>query len=686
MIRREISVGYAVKSLRGEIDRGIWKKILEVFVAIWRIVVFSVKFCLAWLAAGFVDWIFGINAALFVLFILLGWLFLPGIWKLAVFTYGLLKKTKGILLGVSYPRIAEQYANVDARPMRGTNIAYVVGSRGQYYVDYGSEPNPHVLVVGSSSSGKTSTAKTFICRNYLKYGTRFLMIDWNGDNEVWAAECGAILWKVPENFKINMFRLNGMNPEQRASMVEDALLIAGRMTMLQATKVRNIALRAYLEGGEPTLDGIMETLNKDGRRNSLITYRLSAIWRVVGEEPESFWKSIFENNTVINLAGLNESEKAVVAYFLLQSICELFEKEDAGRKEKLLVVVDEAWQLLNSSTRLGIHESLAEKVVRVGRRYGFGIMTSTQQLDDVPESFINSSSLIFLHNYRQLQQNRLALSQFDLAYLGSAGQGECLVFDRLRSQNGQLHADYVKVRQLDIKEYAALKARSFAFEVPSYTEQSSMPQLPKTPVPTNTRKSPFRIPEGAPSPAEHAAMLAVYYCKDKSKSGLIGYIKEKGWIKSETTLYGYTAKPGALDGVVNAGFATKSRNTYSLTEEGLKWIDPEHILVNQSDKLGSEEHKRLLISTIHKLHERNMLVITSSIKHSPDLIAWPVHQKKRYLWDSRGVKGYEAQTSARKESIEQNYDKTRLSVVPISWISTNGKISDKIKELISSMN
>lgn len=42
------------------------------------------------------------------------------------------------------------------------------------------------------------------------------------------------------------------------------------------------------------------------------------------------------------------------------------------------------------------------------------------------------------------------------------------------------------------------------------------------------------------------------------------------------------------------------------------------------------------------------LVITSSIKHSPDLVVWPVHEKKKYLWNIGGVKGYGSQTSARE--------------------------------------
>ena len=684
MVGNEISVGDAVKGLRDQIEGSLLRKIWSGLGIVYRVFVLLAKVGILVVATGFVGWLMGLDAAAVVFYCGLAWLLIPRAWKAAKYLLGMRRERKGIAIGTSYRRVTEQYANVDAGPKRGTNVSFLSGTTGPYYVDYGSEPNPHVLVVGSSSSGKTSTAKSFICRNYLGYGTRFLMIDWTGDNEKWAGECGASLWKVPLNFKINMFRLNGMDPEQRASMVEDALLIAGRMTMLQATKIKNMALRSYMSGSEPTLDSITESLSREGRKNSLISYRLSAIWRVVGEEPDSFWSSIFTNNTVISLAGLNESEKAVVAYFLLQRICELFEREEPGKRERLLVVVDEAWQLLNSSSRLGVHESLAERVVRVGRRYGFGIVTSTQQLDDVPEPFINSSSLIFLHNYRQLHQNRMALNQFDLAYLSGADQGECLIFDRLRAQSGQVHPDYVKVRKMDAGEYAEMRSRSAAFEVPvsAAVQQESLPKLPG-PVTeqTRTRGQTFRIPDGAPSPAEHAALLAIYHSPDKTLAGVVGYVKERGWIKSNTTLYGYTAKPGVLDGVVSAGFATKSRDAYELTDQGLGWVDPEKILINQSDKLGSEEHKRLLIKTINKLHETNMLVVTSSVKHSPDLVAWPMHQKKRYLWDREGVKGYECQTSARKDSVKENLGKSEIWGVPVVWVAESNDMLDGIKRI-----
>ena len=67
---------------------------------------------------------------------------------------------------------------------------------------------------------------------------------------------------------------------------------------------------------------------------------------------------------------------------------------------------------------------------------------------------------------------------------------------------------------------------------------------------------------------------------------------------------------------MNAGFAAKEGSAYRLTEQGKRWVVPEYIMANQSDKLGSEEHKRLMAKTIEKLHEENMLAVTSSAKHA----------------------------------------------------------------------
>lgn len=170
----------------------------------------------------------------------------------------------------------------------------------------------------------------------------------------------------------------------------------------------------------------------------------------------------------------------------------------------------------------------------------------------------------------------------------------------------------------------------------------------------------------------------------KAKS--LRYIREKGWIASPSTLYGYGGKPGILESIENSGFAAASGNSYRLTEQGLKWVGPERILENQSDKLGSEQHKRLLVRTIENLHEGNMLVVTSSVKHSFDLIAWKPHPKKRYLWDKGSVKGYEAQTSARRDSIVENMDKGKIWSVPMVWVVDGNMTLEEIRKITGDAN
>ena len=115
---------------------------------------------------------------------------------------------QGILIGQSYRHFAES----------SNRSAVEVGEEAKTYVNYLAEPNPHVMMLGSTSSGKTTTMRSFISRVAVTDKVPFLVIDWNGENEVWAEEAGATLWKVPEHFKVNLFRLNGISKEGRASL------------------------------------------------------------------------------------------------------------------------------------------------------------------------------------------------------------------------------------------------------------------------------------------------------------------------------------------------------------------------------------------------------------------------------------------------------------------------------------
>ncbi|OJI08079.1 MAG: hypothetical protein BK997_01060 [Candidatus Micrarchaeum sp. ARMAN-1] len=599
-----------------------------------------------------------------------------------------------LLLGDSYARHVLEYANYDSGAgTRESKSAELKGEDGIFRVNLAGEPNQHVMIAGSSSSGKTTTLKALLGRARLAYGIPFLAIDWQGELEGFAGDTGASLWKVPESFRLNMFRLNGMDPAQRASMVEDGLMLALHLTQLQATKAKDAAMRLYAEGREPDLESLWQELSKR-RENYLIGYRLKAVERVMGEEPDEFWSGITERSNIVSLAGLNDNEKSLVTYFILQRVCELFEKGSIGSKPRLLVAIDEAWQLLSKQQQFmkmpTAHEFLAEKIVRLGRKYGFGIITSTQQLEDLPKAFVNSSSVVVLHSYRQQwKDNVMSLNALDIEYAKSASQGECLVFDRLRAQHGQTWLDYVKVKPLTDEEMEALKERASAYKPPVLEQADSRISIDRVRSATDSvtyGAHKLKLPRGAPSPTEHAALLAILANEGSDKAGLVGYVKGKGWIGSDATIYGYKGKAGIFEKAVSIGFAAEKGGRYNLTEQGRAWVDPERIIMGQSDKIGSEEHKRLLVKTIDKLHESNMLVVSPREKHSFDLVAWPVNARKRYLWDLRGAKGYEAQTSARKDSIEENMNKSSIWGVPVVWVVENEDLLKELKEVTKDYN
>ena len=594
---------------------------------------------------------------------------------------------KGLYVGKSYERYVLSYINYESNSTIHESMKMMLkGVYGNYNIDLSSEPNNHILILGSSSSGKTTTLKSVLGRASLLYNIYFLAIDWQGELEEFAKESGSCLWKVPDNLQINIFKLNNISKAERAGMIEEAMMLSLHLTQLQATRVRDALAKLY-ENSEPTLQMLWDEL-KQRKENYLIGYRIKAVERVIGTEPDEFWENIFSNNTVLSLAGLNDNEKSIVAYFVLQRICELFESKKSN-KNKLLIAMDEAWQLMNkrndSIKSQGAHEVLAERIVRLGRKYGFGIITSTQQIEDIPSAFINSSSVIMLHNYRQgWKNNLLGLNVLDIEYAKSAGLGECLVMDRGRSMQGQTWLDYVKVMALDRNEMDELiKYSTGKKPVQINSIKESKINLNNIYVHANANKSSIKIPLNAPTPAEHAALLAVLLNGNSSKRIITKFIKEKRWIKSDATLYGYKGNLGILKKIVSKEYAKESNKKYILTDLGRKWVDPEQIIINQSGKIGSEEHKALMVKTIKKLHEDNELVITSSTKHMPDIIAWPVNRNKSYLWDYENVKGYEAQTSARNDSVSENMVKQERLNLKIVWVSSNEEVIEQIKKIVS---
>lgn len=393
---------------------------------------------------------------------------------------------KGVLLGVSYKHLVDAPHYMESyhtwHDVRETSKVHEVGDNAEFIIDYANEPNYNIISLGSSGSGKSQTCKAFIARASISYGVKFLIIDYNGEYVKFAKDTNSAIWKAGESFKINPFLLNGMSPEERASLAIESLVVCAKITPLQAGKVKSALLKHYKSGKEPTLLELWKELCSKKKPNDLIDQRFRSIQRVIGSEPREFWESILTRNNVVDLSSLNDSEKALAAHVILERIYELFNSNtELNNRLRLSIMVDEAWRVLQNATYEDQeYESLLSRIARQGRKYGFGIVIATQQLEDLPQTFINSSAIKVLHNYQDSNylnsiSNTFKLSTFESAYLNSAGIGEAIVLDSARkASEGRWWGDYVKVASLSNQEMQILSNHYSQF-TPGVINEAQLP-------------------------------------------------------------------------------------------------------------------------------------------------------------------------------------------------------------------
>ena len=304
----------------------------------------------------------------------------------------------GIQVGYEYPH--PTYIKSDAMGDPAIGRAVTAGSKGVYDLQVKSEPNPHVIVVGESGSGKCTLINTFLTRAYLKLNIPFLIIDWSGAYK----KLGVNVWSVPNNLRINPFSLRGMTRERRAGVASELLQMGLALTEMQTQKVREVLTELYRDTKEPSIQLLHDTLlnsmiheryKETKLQLTYITNKLRQAFEIFGTEPVAFWDNYDKTCNVIELQGLTDMEKKMVTHVMMQRITEEFKAEHSIR---LYVALDDAYQaLLNYYGK----ETNITKIVREGRKYGFGLVIATQLLQDMPDAIIGNTALKFIFSYHE---------------------------------------------------------------------------------------------------------------------------------------------------------------------------------------------------------------------------------------------------------------------------------------------
>jgi len=296
-------------------------------------------------------------------------------------------------------------------------------------------PNPHLVVLGTSGSGKTSTIRTLIVRSKLfcKPPPNTLIIDSVGEYNNWVDVSGGVVYRIGEKHSINIIDAPATTPEHK---IAQAIAIAthsgiiDRRAPRQQAVFRKALVRAFQERGIdlttdisslkssdiPTLRDVYNILEemeeaKDVRSEErrIIASVKERIYNVISGSP-AFNRpstidiiSLFKGGLVcVDLHTLpTEAGKTAITLLILWNLIYYMRQSGESRdKIRLFIVLDEAHRVYRSVQReeesaLGVGHPL-DIIAREGRKYGVSLIMSSQLVEDFGKQILGNVATIFI--------------------------------------------------------------------------------------------------------------------------------------------------------------------------------------------------------------------------------------------------------------------------------------------------
>ena len=585
----------------------------------------------------------------------------------------------GIAVGYEYPHpiSIEEKEGIHLAPEdshKPVRIVATGGSKGIYDLQTKSEPNPHAMVIGESGSGKTNLVLTFLTRSHSKFSIPFLILDWSGSYK--HAEIDVNLWKVPTSLRINPFALRNKSIDRRCGIAAELLQASLALTDLQAQKVRETLVEMYTGGQEPTIrslhDRLLELAEKERYKEMklqlrYITNKLRQAYEIFGTEPKEFWDNYDKTCNIIDMEGLTDIEKKLVTHTIMQRIIEEFKVQD---KIKLYIALDDAYQAIidyyNKETNI-------TKVVREGRKYGFGLLISTQLLQDLPKAIVANTSVKFVLSYHEPDdlikiQRMLVLTDIEKDILHRMPVGSCLLFDQNAIQNGNPHPAYVEVDRVTKDEKVKLKESIKRLDIQGIYDIK--PELKPS-------KGVHNVIKALEIPSVSVYRFLVAFDRKRSLTEAYKMLQDKRWITSHTTIYGTKSKPALEQRAMDSGYFKDGE----LNEKANHILQPYKMIQKQGNRKGSEEHMGLMEHTIKMIQERGNFAFVLSERESFDVGELKPDPKMKGMWNYYSVTSYEIQTNAIRSEIFRCIEKAKDQNTELVFVTNSKKTKEEIERL-----
>ena len=276
----------------------------------------------------------------------------------------------------------------------------------------------HVLIAGSTGSGKTTTAKKLLTE-VSERGYNWLLLDWHGEYQDIADTYDA-LYLDPNAGDLRLNPLDRIRPcdlAEHVSTLTDIFAMIFKFTPAQAFMFREAVYKAYTESrtGLVFLSDVVKRIEDRDKIRSIWDYetkqallrRLKPLTegeaaRILDGPSTVTMRMLFSTRTCINLRYIaSHTVKKLLMLLLLKRMYDycLTGGRTLGAKDTFFTVIEEARAIFSRKYEL-ISEMLVQMVAEL-RKFGVSLVLISQAVSDLPLDIIRNTNLKICHALKE---------------------------------------------------------------------------------------------------------------------------------------------------------------------------------------------------------------------------------------------------------------------------------------------
>ena len=265
----------------------------------------------------------------------------------------------------------------------------------------------HVLIVGSTGSGKTTTVKKILADLWTMYGVRSVVLDYHNEYANLVASLGGRVLE-PEDFSINVLRgIDKMEKEELYNLVESFRVIFDltppqEFMLLEA--LGRIKMRAAAMKSEPTLEELLDEVSQIEVKSQSEYETKAALLRKLYLISES---SHVLSNERLSLSGIDspiavelgmlktDLGRNLYVHFFLKRIYDEFRLLKQYNMPELVVVLEEAERTIPNIGQERM--TIAERVIAEMRKFGISVIVVAQSPRNISQYIIQNTGTKIVH-------------------------------------------------------------------------------------------------------------------------------------------------------------------------------------------------------------------------------------------------------------------------------------------------